>query len=209
MTDLVRIYHDVDNVLNAQMPVREWGSKPENGWATARDFRGERTWPIRWSPAYIERLNALEGLIEVVWATTWREAALTEISPLVGLTVAQSVIHPLDGITRFPSMGWKRLAIREEQERDPSKFIWLEDEVGPLERSWAVEAGGYAPYIDPRLGVTPKIMDRMEEYIADESGEFDLWDFHWKTPSRFQGFTPRQQANAPDPEDDIDQELAV
>lgn len=180
----VRIYHDVDGVLNAQMPLKEWGAKPENGKASITDFRGTETWPIRWSPGYVEALNALGDKVELVWTTTWRENALTDIAPLVGITLPhQRVLHPLDGVTRFPSIMWKRDAIGVEQELDPSPFVWLEDEAGILERTISVELGGYTPWINHRLGVTPKIFDRIKAYVeAEDRSNIDLWDSDWKTP---------------------------
>lgn len=166
MTTRVRIYQDVDGVLNAQMPYG-WG-RLQNGHAKTNGTE----YRIRWAPNMVTQLDLLDA--DRVWATTWCEDAEASIRPLLGLSPAERVLMPLSGVVTFPSVDWKIEAIVEDQLANPSPFIWLEDEAWDpftldpelVPGKIASDLGGYVPLINSRLGITPKHMDEMQEYIA-------------------------------------------
>lgn len=156
----VRLYQDVDGVLNAQMPFG-WG-KTQNGSAVAGGIR----WKIRWAPAMVAELDALD--VERVWATTWCDDAEHPedgIVPLMGLTPGSRVMMPLTGEVTFPSIYWKFEALIADQEDSPSRFVWLDDEIDPDQREAVLDMGGFAADINPSLGITPKIMEQIRLYI--------------------------------------------
>lgn len=165
MNTRVRIYQDVDGVINAHMPYG-WG-RLSNGAAgpPGAQFR------IRWAPHMVEALDALDA--DRVWTTTWCDAAEDHIRPLVGLSPAQRVLMPLSGQVTFPSVDWKIESIVEDQLTNPGPFIWLDDEAWDpfildpelVPGKIASDLGGYVPMIDPRLGITPKHMEEMQAYI--------------------------------------------
>jgi hypothetical protein len=159
-TDEVRLYQDVDGVINAQMPYG-WG-KTQEGKATAEG----RAYRIRWAPAMITELDALP--VTRVWTTTWRDDAEhpeTGIARLVGLPPGSRVLHPIGGELYWPSILWKYDAIVAEQAESPSRFVWLDDEVNEFIQERAANMGGYAPVINPLLGITPKIIESIKKYI--------------------------------------------
>ena len=153
----VRLYLDVDGAVNAEMP-SGWG-KLLNGQAAAE----RHLWAIRWAPAMITELNKLD--VDLVWTTTWRSYGESSIAPLVGLTLPSRVLHPLSGITTFPSIDWKMEAIIADQRDSPSPFIWVDDEIGMRDMYVAEALGGLAISTNPVLGIKPMNVVAMQEYI--------------------------------------------
>lgn len=73
-----------------------------------------RAYPIRYSPAIIDGINQLsrEGLVRVVWLTTWGDDARTRIAPAVGLD-AFDALPGLDVLEpHFAELGLTRVAWR-------------------------------------------------------------------------------------------------
>lgn len=160
-TKLVRCYQDVDGVINAQMPFG-WG-KTDEGVAVAE---GQR-YRIRWAPRMTEALDSLP--LTRVWTTTWRDDAEDEengIARLVGWERGSRVLQPIGGELYWPSIHWKYDAVVAEQKADPSRFVWLDDEISmTTSEHIARDFNGYAPVINPRLGITPKHMQGIVNYI--------------------------------------------
>lgn len=158
----VRIYLDVDGVLNAQAP-SNWGGVSE-GYATAEGSK----YRMRWAPALLEALSALDA--DIVWTTTWRTDAADSLATLFGgFGQDFRVLHPnLDphAETTFPSIYWKLAAIAAEQAASPSPFVWLDDEIDLWEAKDAGELGGLALTINAFTGITPAIIEKIEAYIA-------------------------------------------
>lgn len=157
----VRIYQDVDGVLNAKMPY--WGDKPRNGHAKDNGYE----YRIRWSATMAAELDGLDA--DRVWLTTWCDNANTEIAPLLGLSGPSRVLLPRSGRVTFPSIFWKVDALSEEQINDPSPFIWLEDELMDEDRELVEKLGGCAPKINSQTGISKANMEEMRAYIAKHS----------------------------------------
>lgn len=156
---MTRLYLDVDGVLNAWQAFRVWGDV-ERGRATS--FNG--TWDIIWAPNMVTELNKLD--VELVWATTWRDDSIY-IAKLLGLTLPSRVIHPLNGVTSFPSILWKWEAIKAEQEADPSPFIWCDDEL----QAWHdIESNNKLILsINSYTGITPDDIEQMKSFVASHA----------------------------------------
>lgn len=177
----VRLYQDVDGCLNAMLSGHVWGEVGETGdcgalKGVAEAYYGEdgqldpNGRPARfnmwWNSRLIDALNEMD--VEFVWTTTWREDA-RNVAKLMKLTHQNSrVLHPLDGKTRFPSIGWKFDALVAEQMRDPSPFIWVDDEIQALPRAareMIHQLGGLMICPDSGYGMTPKHVKMMSEYF--------------------------------------------
>lgn len=156
----VRVYQDVDGVLNAHMPDSNWHSRTANGHAKAEGTE----YKLRWSPKMVETLDTLDAYR--VWATTWCDDAETSVRPLLGLAPAAYVLHPLSGMLSFPSIDWKLAAIVHDQMENPGPFIWFDDETGFRERAIAEALGGIAPEVDSRRGLTVGNLEIAESYIT-------------------------------------------
>lgn len=164
----VRLYLDVDGVINAGYP----------GWTTTREARvGNRhgNWLIRWSPQLLEELATLD--VDLVWCTTWTHDASNNLSDALDFEFGKGKrwLQRLDGEDQFPSIIWKDAAILRDQEADSSPYIWVDDEL--RKQRWA----SYLPNIrheenahlivgpDPDYGITASHIENMRQFIRDNS----------------------------------------
>lgn len=157
MTKKVRLYLDVDGVINAAMP-------PWKGPSEGRAVAEGHAYKIRWAPAMVAELAALG--VDLVWATTWRKDAAFSIAPLIGWGEDARHLSPPFDLT-WPSIDWKAAAVAEDQKGDPSPFIWADDEIhrGHVD----AHPDALVLSIDPRLGITPTTIQRMRDYIKGVS----------------------------------------
>lgn len=190
----VRLYQDIDGCLNASHNARVWRT-PEDGvnagyqcgmaylrhmddgrlrevltggWAA---FYEPPKFRMEWNERLISALNELD--VELAWTTTWREDA-REVGTLMGLLhEPQRVLHPLNGLTTYPSIHWKYDAILYEQDHEPGPFIAIDDEWMDVSKEDMYEAltsiGGLVIAPDPNIGVTPAHIESMEAYIEEHS----------------------------------------
>lgn len=180
----VRVYEDIDGCLNASYNAREWrkeGDVDQVGYQRAWvhpefDDRGERVGPggvkfqMEWNDRLIDALNSLD--VEFVWATTWRADALKVGQVMKLIHHPQRILHPLDGMTTFPSIHWKYDAIIAEQEASPSPFIAVDDEWGHVHPNiWKslTDLGGLVISPEFNFGITPGHIDQMRMYIDKHS----------------------------------------
>lgn len=182
----VRLYEDIDGCLNASYNVRAW-KRPEDEGTTqvgymwswvypAHDDRGtyigEHTnvrFKMEWNERLIAALNELP--VEFVWTTTWRRDALAVGTAMRLLHDPQRVLQPISGMTTFPSIEWKFEAIIDEQANYPSPFIAVDDEwdIEPEKVRELQKLGGLVICPDSNIGLTPRHIQKMREYIARHS----------------------------------------
>ncbi|WP_380282946.1 hypothetical protein [Kitasatospora purpeofusca] len=133
-------------------------------------FGGEGPYPVfpgagaegnpllsRIDPRHGPRLAALP--CEVVWATTWMDAANLCIAPLLGLPPLTVVDWPEPSDDEEPDaydgLHWKTRPLVAWAGGRP--FAWVDDEITGADRSW-VAAHHPAPAllhrVDPRVGLT-------------------------------------------------------
>jgi hypothetical protein len=161
--DKVRLYLDVDGVINAQMPFG-WGRLQRQ-----HVVADESTYRIRWAPRMVEALGALD--LEIVWLTSWRQWGPLSIAPAIGLGADSRVLHPNgDPDAKTPqdnSIYWKIEQLEADQSASPSRFIWVDDEINdePMIRLRAENLGGLAISANDLIGITPKNIEQMQEYI--------------------------------------------
>lgn len=180
----VRLYLDVDGVLNAYYAHKKWNEEAgETGRAFSKyDFCGFRTvddnaeapsFDMHWSKGLIRALNGLD--VELVWLTTWRQDAFDSVGPLMGLEHVGRVLHPLSRVTTFPSITWKLDSLLADLEDNPSPFIWADDEIFDL-RGQALYAlktlEEDIPHIlvspDSNFGITPADIERMQNFVRSQ-----------------------------------------
>ena len=160
MTKKVRLYLDVDGVINAWWAKEVWPTQNQ-GDAVADNG----TWTIKWSPEMIAELEAMD--FDLVWTTTWRQQAPASIAPLIGYGRTARWLDPtVNTRLMHSSIQWKRIAVAEDQANDPSPFIWIDDEILAYDSSWALDHGGYAFAPHDRFGISPKAIEKMKRYIA-------------------------------------------
>jgi hypothetical protein len=124
----VRLYLDIDGVLNAWHPEDAWPDSEIRNVDVAVDIDGYRGLAgLTWAADLIDALASLD--VELVWATTWTTDAPTVAAGAFGFGAGQRFLSPLDGRMRAPSIAWKEEAVIADQLASPSPFIWVDDEL--------------------------------------------------------------------------------
>lgn len=126
---LIRLYLDIDGVLNA-IPGRIGGYNLAGGWGDYETIRCNG-YTITYSPTLITRLNALSEKVEIVFSTTWEEDVKL-LAPMIGLPVFP---HLELWDHHLGSLGGKAVAISDYEEKFPAAHtIWVDDHNAGLTR---------------------------------------------------------------------------
>jgi len=165
----VWLFIDVDGVLNAV------GEAPlDDHRLVVQVENGLSVFPIRYDPRVVDRLNALtrDGLVQLIWLTTWARAARDSLAPAIGLDPGGRVLadpgdpelarHPYD-----PHRPWWKLALLLEAiEDDPDQPVaWCDDDLdeGTKGRFADLHPGPSLLITpDPGVGLTLEDLDRIE-----------------------------------------------
>lgn len=171
----IRLYLDFDGVINVPQPHSPW---PHSAYSTGVAYgepvlqpRDSQRFDLLWADDLIADLAALD--VELVWATTWTESAPTVLADQLGIGLGARFLTPLDGVLRYPTIGWKRAAIWADQEASPSPFVWIDDEIGAQQRtSYAWTRPEQRLLITPhsQTGITPDHIRQMQDFITDVHG---------------------------------------
>ena len=112
-----------------------------------------------------------EGLVRVIWLTTWRDAATHEFAPAVGL----------DAFPHIDSVGsdfcghidwWKNVGLREFMAHKDEAFVWTDDDIGTLIRKGVRhDFEGRCLVITPMSspGLEPHHLERIETFLLDNT----------------------------------------
>jgi len=154
---------DVDGVINAVCGTCPPGS-------SGCGFNG---YTITWPTEVVRRMRQLHetSAVEIRWLTTWCEDAANMIAPALGLPL-DCVVEGSDDHKGVREGWWKSTTAKRLSDADPDRpLIWTDDDLDYAERQgevdWLRERTGptfaYAP--DPRQGITPKYLARIEAFI--------------------------------------------
>jgi len=153
MTQRVKVFLDVDGVLNAvttkRVPCADW-----DDWKVTKCDG----WPINHSVQMGAALRALDA--DFSWLTTWGVEANEFIRPLFGWSEFPVLAVP-------PFEWWKFEAMQLVYDADPSPFIWVDDDLS-YERDamdWTVDNGGLVISPATRQGLTKNEIEAMAAYI--------------------------------------------
>jgi hypothetical protein len=108
---------------------------------------GDRTWMVLLNPQHGVELNALAGIFDLVWATSWEHGANRLLGPRLGLPSLPVIVWPDRKPVRRGS--WKAPYIAEWVGDRP--FVWVDDEV---DRAFFTEKHQLVHAVDPRTGLT-------------------------------------------------------
>ncbi|MFE2377326.1 HAD domain-containing protein [Streptomyces sp. NPDC059398] len=163
------LFLDVDGPL---IPFGATRDEYPDGYPTyLRPDAGANPLLARVDPALGERLTALP--CELVWATTWENAANEYLAPLLGLPPLPVVSWPEPAADDWRrGLHWKTRALVDWSGGRP--FAWLDDEITENDRAW-VEAHHPARtllrHIDPRHGLTDADFTALDAWLrADGAG---------------------------------------
>lgn len=176
------IFLDIDGVINV-IPPRK--GNPENlphlkvwnEWKTVEIL----TYPITYSPELIAHLNRISKKAEIVWLTTWREQAVKDFAPVVGLDVFRFIDpkgseYPWGSMSSFngviPEMRWWKLnGVLEHMDAIGTPFVWLDDDlrsqtkkyVKKLAEECSIPSLMFIPF--DSKGIEPDHIARIDEFI--------------------------------------------
>jgi hypothetical protein len=125
---------DVDGVLNA---VPFTGRVNRNVWSDyertlAHDF------PIHYSPTVVKFFHDLPDHVEVMWLTTWLDAANEHLVPALSLPSHWPVAGHYEHADET-SVWWKLLVAQRLWEVDPLPFVWADDDLVDAEAQEWIE----------------------------------------------------------------------
>lgn len=162
---------DVDGVINAVC-----GTVPPG-------YQRERIngYQITWSPQIIERMRHLHetGAVEIRWLTTWCDLAASHIAPALGLPLDCVVEGAEDHQQYRPRGWWKSTTAKRLSDAEPDRpLIWTDDDLSFAEIrgevDWLKErtAPTLALCPDGRQGITPKMLRRVDDFLAAVSEQY-------------------------------------
>lgn len=165
MTDVqkkLRVYLDIDGVENVFAPIDRL-EKSGNGLWDNWTKDTALGYSITWSPDLINEYRKLEDEgVEFVWLTTWVHNAPDAFAKLIGWGDHLTYLGPTEEdawmYQNVGSIHWKIGSVKADQARDPMPFVWIDDEIGHFEQSYAGQLGGHAVRTEPNFGVTPRVI---------------------------------------------------
>lgn len=167
---------DVDGVVNC-LAVGSF-DQADRG-LTAHEAIGPdgRAYEILIDPATPDRIARLAEAFEIVWCTTWQQAANAEIAPLIHLPSDREVIWlPTDWADVPLHVSRKTFhLLRWANENHVSRLAWIDDEIAPRDKAALTEpdnscrqSAGLTALdevcivrTNPRIGLTDRHVDRL------------------------------------------------
>ncbi|MFS0885126.1 HAD domain-containing protein [Aeromicrobium sp. 179-A 4D2 NHS] len=164
----VRLYLDVDGVINAWSPFGDFTSGDDR----YRRARAAGT-VVTYRPVVVDAINTLSRSgVEVLWLTTWKEQDRAELTRALGF-------EQFRGLTREQENGlwWKTAAILNDfEQRGPAPFIWADDDLSIfeydnltqylLERDQMVAIAPMCP-VEPGLGLSDDELEFMYRFSVN------------------------------------------
>lgn len=181
---MIDMFLDIDGVINViPHPHKDKNTLPHlktwDTWNTIEvlDF------PITYSPTLIDHLNRISEKVNIIWLTTWRDQAVTDFAPAVGLNTFDYIDpkgseYPWGtaaGFAAGPEMRWWKLNGVLDNLDTGHPFIWLDDDLRSNTKKFV---RGLAKDMDiPNLmfipfeskGIEPDHMARIDEFIVEHS----------------------------------------
>lgn len=169
---MVTWFLDIDGVVNV-LPTYE---EPHRG--TWPRWRSETVagFPITYSPDLVDAIVDLSAHARIQWLTTWRERAVLDFAPALGLPRLEWT----DGVgIAFPwaAEWWKCRAVAEHIQATAEPTIWTDDDMGDLPRdsvlAAARQAGTQTLLLRPSMqyGLTPDDVHLIRAFIGDHVNE--------------------------------------
>lgn len=129
--------------------------------------------PVLLDPAHGERLLALAGRYELVWATTWKDEANEWIGPRIGLPRLPFVDWPQMHGPAPEGTYWKTQYVVAYTAGRP--FAWVDDEITDRDREWVAAqrpAGdSLLRWIDPAVGLERTDFDALAAWADGREGD--------------------------------------
>jgi hypothetical protein len=167
---------DIDGVINALSRRRVRGSFAAHDWAehlVPADIPqlGPMLLEIRVAHPVLEFVREVveSGVAEVRWHSTWREAAVTDLAPRVGLPSIPISVAP-EWTQRPP--GWWKLPAAQRVVASGRPLVWTDDDIA-VYADEVGELGSHAATLliapDPATGLTAHDLDRIAAFLRSHA----------------------------------------
>lgn len=173
-------YLDVDGVLNV------WPDWRDDG--TPKEFRRQGVangYTIKWDSRVADFINRVheEGLVEIVWATTWEHLADEYIGPLLGLPSfrvtnkrrAEFSVQKMYEWIEEPEW-WKYPVVSDDFLSQPegARMIWTDDDLGYAIKSYQTVRDFLGSDPNTKLAIVPKTEQGLTMEALDQIENFLL-----------------------------------
>jgi HAD domain in Swiss Army Knife RNA repair proteins len=165
---------DVDGVVNALARGPVEGSWPADMWlrrVVSADIpnTGRMVLPILAAQPVLDFVTRVvtAGAADVVWHSTWRAAAVTDLAPVLGLPAIPISIAP--EWTDRPAGLWWKVPAAERVVASGRPLVWTDDDIAALPEQVAQLAHRSDTLLvspDPRTGLTPEHLNAIAEFIG-------------------------------------------
>jgi len=183
----IRIYGDVDGVISPYFHSREEAEahKPQRSfmferWSpSVQDYEGAR-YDFQWDEFAVNKYRewSLNPNVDFVWLTSLRHNAPKFLDPFAGI---ESIGYlPWTDKLGDHDQSFKKVAVEEDQESHPSKFVWIDDMAN-------IASYGEALFVN---WDTEREVDGV--YVYDEI--IKSTEYLAITPNKYVGLTPEHAA---------------
>lgn len=174
----MRIYIEVDNVLNAAKCYKAWPGVVDVLEVEEVDVGSGAGEGLTWSAEMVDRLKSLRDVgkgIEIVWVSTWGSGC-RQIARLMGIgewAAMGRVLTPLSGDYTFPSIYWKAEAVWADLKYYGGAWAWFDAGVEvlwehPDYKDLLQGENGFVPEFAGDVGITPEILLGLEIRMENE-----------------------------------------
>lgn len=166
---------DVDGVINALV---DYVNKPHLSVYSDWETISVNGYTIVFSPTLVESINTLSEAVDIVFLTTWAEAAVKDLAPALGLNI-KHFLRSEGSNSSFEYQGndpakrwWKLNSILDHINNDQRPFIWTDDDMhNDVQRAIfgrAAFEGVDNLLIAPnsKTGLTPQHMGMIETFTS-------------------------------------------
>jgi hypothetical protein len=166
---------DIDGVVNALSRKPVAGSFPADQWVqclvrTELPGVGPAAFPILAAKPVLDFVAAVQatGKVDIRWHSTWREAAITDLAPSLGLPELPISVAP-EWANHHAIIPWWKQAAAERVLAAGRLLVWTDDDInmfrmdlGAFERR--ADALLIAP--DPEVGLTQPDLEEISRFLG-------------------------------------------
>ena len=110
------------------------------------------------------------GAAEVIWHSTWREAAVSDLAPVLGLPALPISVAP--EWTDRPERVWWKLPAAQRVVQSGRRLVWTDDDIAVVPDQVADLAAHPDTLLispDPQAGLTPDNLRSIADFIGIET----------------------------------------
>ncbi|HEY8302280.1 MAG TPA: HAD domain-containing protein [Jatrophihabitans sp.] len=165
---------DIDGVVNALARGPVAGSWPAADWAqhvVRADIpgSGRMVLPIFVAQPVVDFVTRVHrsGAAEVIWHSTWREAAVSDLAPTLGLP-RLPISHAPEWTQRPPDRWWKLPAAQRVLEAG-RRLVWTDDDIAVVPdqvAGLATRADALLISPDPQTGLTADHLAAIADFLG-------------------------------------------